>query len=135
MGTDVFRCERTGKTCSVRVSISQQTNCGCQCHVVIQSAEKTCQESVVGENWYQAVTLTAQFIRHHLAENYAGYRCEDGEDGGTSSVHNVYPRIVNPSYGTDVYNDICDYMDKKIQGIEDEMTRKFGSSEDGNEQN
>lgn len=74
--------------------------------------------------------LAGEFIRRHLVENYSGYRRDDGE-GATSSIHYVYPRFVDPYYGTDVYDDICNYMNKKIQTIEDDRTRRFGTHEDG----
>jgi len=134
LGMDTFRCEESGKTCTVRVDVSQQTADGCECYVLIKDPEKTIEQTVIGENWYQAVTLAGKFIRLSLDEHYPGYRCEDGE-GTTSGLHCVYPRIVDPYYGTDVYDDVCNYMDKKIQAIEDDMTRRFGTHEDGNEDN
>jgi hypothetical protein len=84
---------------------------------------------VYGVNPFQAISMSMKRFRTAFEKQSGSFATLDG-----SAPHTVFPREIPWTYGSDIYQRLCNMVEAEIQKIEHEQTRRF-DSKDQNDKN
>ncbi|SDR55629.1 hypothetical protein SAMN05444161_5984 [Rhizobiales bacterium GAS191] len=119
--------ERSGKTVTVRMGrpIFDPKTEGWGCESEIVGLAQGTKYRARGTDPFQAVIMAMERFRVIFEQEEGSYTSPPGG----SSPYFVFPRYIPTVYGTDVHERITKLVEREIQKVEDEWTRRWEESQ------